>query len=133
MDCSMRHIQTKRFVFVIFDELYRVFRQQMRQIARFSKLFGAVPPVECFHSIKVRNVVDVPADEAAECFESVVYRIVLWIIAKVPFPEDGCAIAGSAQKFRKRDFTPLQSAMMIGNLWVCVDDAWNPSSLLTRP
>ena len=65
------NVEAKGRVFVVFDELHGMLRDEVRGVAFFFDVFEALPPVVHFHAVVVRDVVDVAADISAKAIKLV--------------------------------------------------------------
>ena len=129
----VRHVEAKRPVPILFDELHRVARDEMSGIACFLHLLQALPPVVGAHPVVVRYVVDVAAYKSAEAVESMMNGVVFFVIAQVPLAEDARRVSGLLQDFGKRDLTVLKSDVIHGVGRIGRDHGGDSGPLLVAP
>ena len=108
----MRNVEAKGPVRVVFNELDRVPIDERRHIALFVGFLILMPPIECARPIDVRKEINVAADIAPEEIEPVAHRVVVRVVAEVPFAHDSRGVALVFQHFRKRVLDRLQSVAL---------------------
>ena len=124
------NVEAKGRVFVVFDELHRMLRDEVRGIAFFFDVFEALPPVVHFHAVVVRDVVDVAADISAKAIKVVVHGIEFFVVPEVPFAKDGRGVAGLFEQFGKGDFRGVQSHIVVGTFGIGADHFGHARTLL---
>ena len=130
VDGFVCNVETKGRVFVVFDELYGMLRDEVRGIAFFFDVFEALPPVVHFHAVVVRDVVNVAADISAKAIKVVVHGIEFFVVPEVPFAKDGRGVAGLFEQFGKGDFRGVQSHIVVGTFGIGADYFGHACTLL---
>ena len=126
----VRHVQAERLGLVFVDEPECMPGDQMRRVALLLDRFQAVPPVVHLHPVVVRQIVDVATDKPAKIRETVVHRVELFFVAKMPLAKDGRGVVSLGQQFREGVFTRPQAAVVIRHLRVGVDDRRHAGAFL---
>ena len=100
---GMSEINEKRAIFVLFDELDGMAREQMGDVAILSKLLVAVIPVGP-HPVPFRGVIHVPFEVSDKFIEALVHRMGSRIASQMPLAEKRRGVARFAEQFRNQDF-----------------------------
>ena len=79
----MGNVKAERLVFVLIDELQRVFVDQMRGVALFFGFLFAVPPVVLIVVSPVVDIIDITAVVASEIIKAMVFRMILGSFLRV--------------------------------------------------
>ena len=124
------HVQAKGHILVVFDELHRMLRDEMRGITLFLDVFEALPPVIDFHAVVVRDIVDIAADIPAKPIKPVVHGIEFFVVTQVPLAKDRGRITGFLEQFGKGEFGGMQPQVMIRVLRIGVDHIGHACALL---
>ena len=98
----MSNVETEWPIVILPYELNGMLRYQLRGISRFLAMTVLIPPIEDSCSIDMAEVIHVSTHITTKPIKTLMSWVVLFLIAKMPFAEQGCSVPGSPEDFRER-------------------------------